>query len=97
MPSALQYINYISILRPAVRAVSNNELQDLTFTCRIEERLSNGLCPTSNGIQLLDIYELNDHGVLWQNMLSLTILMVGYRVIAFFMLHWSAKRNHFAA
>jgi hypothetical protein len=63
-----------------MRNLAPYSLRDITFTCSEVQRLPNGECPISNGVQVLDLYKLNSNPRM--NIMWLGIVTLLYRIFA---------------
>ena len=90
MPSFLKGVNYLSPLRYAIRNLAPYSLRGLTFTCDATQRLPNGECTISTGLQVLELYELNANPGI--NIMALGVCAVVYRLLAYILL--KATRKH---
>lgn len=91
MPGFLQGVNYLSPIRYAIRNLAPYTLRNIEFTCTELQRLPSGNCPISNGIEALELYDLNTDP-LW-NIVALGICTCVYRGLAYVLLkgmrtHW---------
>ncbi|KIV99856.1 uncharacterized protein PV09_08524 [Verruconis gallopava] len=84
MPGFLKKMNLLSPCRYAIRAVAHYAILPKTFTCNNEQRLPDGECAISTGQQVLDLYDLNGPAAV--NVALLAVLVVAYRVVAWFAL-----------
>ncbi|KAG9249172.1 ABC transporter-like protein [Calycina marina] len=90
MPGFLQGVNYLSPLGYAMRNMAPYSLRDIMFTCIDEQRLANRKCPITNGMEALELYNLNKNPAL--NLMALGLCTVVYRLLAFATL--KARRHH---
>ncbi|ESZ90351.1 ABC transporter [Sclerotinia borealis F-4128] len=96
MPAFLQGVNYLSPIRYAIRNLAPYTLRSIEFTCTDAQRLPNGNCPISTGVEALELYDLNDNP-LW-NIVALGICTLVYRLLAWALLkamrtHWASLKN----
>ncbi|QSZ31132.1 hypothetical protein DSL72_000695 [Monilinia vaccinii-corymbosi] len=84
MPVFLQGVNYLSPIRYAIRNLAPYTLRGIRFTCTNAQRLPNGNCPISTGVDALELYDLNTDP-LW-NIVALGICTLVYRVLAYALL-----------
>lgn len=96
MPAFLQGVNYLSPLRYAIRNLGPYSLRDIVFTCTNEQKLPDGSCPITNGIEVLKLYDLDDNPAI--NIMALGVCTVIYRLLAYAMLkamrrHWSDSKG----
>lgn len=77
----LQGFNHLSPIKYAVANLAPYSMRDQVFTCTDAERLTNGQCPITSGIQVLDLYNLDASPAL--NILWLTISVIVYRLLAY--------------
>ncbi len=92
MPLALQHINRISILRYVSRVLAVREFEGAVFYCREDELLPpNNVCTFTTGEQVLDVYGFSSS--LGRDVLTIAGLTIAYRVLAYIILHASAKRR----
>ncbi|KAI9841668.1 MAG: hypothetical protein M1837_000462 [Sclerophora amabilis] len=90
IPSFLQAMNHLSPLKYVVGNLAPYSLRDQTFTCTDTQRMPDGNCPITTGVQVLDLYNLNTNPRL--NVLALGIVAVVYRIVAYLLL--KARRTH---
>lgn len=90
IPSFLAAFNHLSPIMWALGNLAPYSLRDQRFTCNDYQRLPNGECPISTGLQVLQLYNLDKNAGL--NLLALGICAVVYRVVAYILL--KAKRTH---
>lgn len=90
MPAFLQGVNYLSPIRYAIRNLAPYTLRSIVFTCTDAQKLPDGSCPINNGVEALDLYDLNTDA-LW-NIIALGICTVIYRGLAYVLL--KAMRTH---
>ncbi|KAG4026291.1 hypothetical protein MFRU_042g00200 [Monilinia fructicola] len=96
MPAFLQDVNYLSPIRYAIRNLAPYTLRGIKFTCTDAQRLPNGNCPISTGLEALELYDLNTDP-LW-NIVALGICTLVYRVLAYALLkgmrtHWGSLKK----
>ncbi|KAA8566495.1 hypothetical protein EYC84_009055 [Monilinia fructicola] len=96
MPAFLQGVNYLSPIRYAIRNLAPYTLRGIKFTCTDAQRLPNGNCPISTGLEALELYDLNTDP-LW-NIVALGICTLVYRVLAYALLkgmrtHWGSFKK----
>ncbi|KAH8881403.1 P-loop containing nucleoside triphosphate hydrolase protein [Thozetella sp. PMI_491] len=84
MPELFVAFNYLSPIRYAIRGFAPFAFKGVVFTCTDEQKLPNGDCFIKDGEQVLDLYNLNDNGVV--NIVSLLGCVVAYRLIAWALL-----------
>ncbi|EEA27042.1 hypothetical protein TMatcc_004679 [Talaromyces marneffei ATCC 18224] len=77
----LQGFNHLSPIKYAVANLAPYSMRNQLFTCTDAERLPNGQCPITSGIQVLDLYNLNTNPGL--NVLWLAISVIVYRFLAY--------------
>ncbi|KAF7883015.1 hypothetical protein EAF00_011504 [Botryotinia globosa] len=90
MPAFLQGVNYLSPIRYAIRNLAPYTLRSIVFTCTDAQKLPDGSCPINNGVEALNLYDLNTDA-LW-NIIALGICTVIYRSLAYLLL--KAMRTH---
>ncbi|KAI9752269.1 MAG: hypothetical protein M4579_005693 [Chaenotheca gracillima] len=91
VPSFLQALNRLSPLKYVVGNLAPYSLRDQLFTCTDAQRLPNGSCPVNNGLEVLELYNLNTDAPM--NVMALGVATIIYRVLAYLLL--KAKRTHF--
>jgi hypothetical protein len=96
MPAFLRGVNYLSPLRYAIRNLGPYSLRDIVFTCSDSQRLPDGQCPITTGLQVLDLYGLNANPTI--NIVAIGVTAVVYRLLAYIMLkiartHWGDGRR----
>ncbi|KAG9230040.1 P-loop containing nucleoside triphosphate hydrolase protein [Amylocarpus encephaloides] len=84
MPAFLFDMNYLSPLGYAIRSLAPYSLRDIEFTCDDYQRLPDGLCPITNGLEVLSLYKLDANP--GRNMLYLGVCTVVYRLLAYALL-----------
>lgn len=86
VPDFLEWLKYISIFRYSLTALSINELKDMTFTPSANET-----CITGN--EYLDLQGINYHTNwdLWVNYVALSIISVGFLILAYLRLRFMNK------
>lgn len=90
IPSFLAAFNRLSPIVWSLGNLAPYSIRDQHFTCNDYQRLPNGECPISTGVQVLRLYNLDkDAG---RNLLALGICTVIYRIVAYLLL--KAKRTH---
>ncbi|KAF7876360.1 hypothetical protein EAF04_001453 [Stromatinia cepivora] len=97
MPGFLQGVNYLSPIRYMIRNLAPYTLRSIKFTCTDSQRMPNGDCPISTGVEALELYNLNTDP-LW-NIVALGICTLIYRVLAYALLkgmrtHWRGFRKY---
>lgn len=99
MPDWLRGINKLSMMKYAANVVARNELSDISFHCEPDEmiRLPDGSmrCLVATGSEVIELYRFNSSTDL-EDLLCVGLLCLGYRLIAFATLHWSARKKHFS-
>ncbi|KAI9881182.1 MAG: hypothetical protein M1830_007160 [Pleopsidium flavum] len=90
IPSFLGAFNHLSPIVWSLGNLAPYSLRDQQFTCNDYQRLANGECPISTGLQVLQLYNLDKNAGL--NLLALGICTVIYRIVAYLLLR--AKRTH---
>lgn len=89
IPSFLAAFNHLSPIVWSLGNLAPYSLRDQRFTCNDYQKLPNGDCPISTGMQVLRLYNLDkDAGM---NLLALGICTVIYRIVAYLLL--KAKRT----
>jgi ABC-type multidrug transport system ATPase subunit len=96
MPSLFVAFNYLSPIRYAVRAFAPFSLADVVFTCNDSQRLPSGECVIADGKQVLQLYKLDESGLV--NLAALAACTVVYRLVAWALLRlvrtrWGEKRS----
>jgi hypothetical protein len=96
MPKFLQGVNFLSPIRYAIRNLAPYSLRHITFTCSAEQRLPNGECTITNGMQVLRLYDLDVNPEV--NIAGLAACTVVYRLLAYLLLkgmrmHWGEWRG----
>ncbi len=96
VPSFLAAFNNLSPILWSLGNLAPYSLRDQQFTCNDFQRLPNGECPISTGVQVLQLYNLDKNAGL--NLMALGICTVIYRVVAYLLLkakrtHWSLKEQ----
>lgn len=90
MPKVIDVINYISVLRYAARINADFEFTNLEFSCLTNQLLPNGVCPVTNGNQVLA--QLNfDTSERSLNFGILVFLSFMYRLIAYLALKLNTR------
>ncbi len=84
MPQPFVAFNYLSPIRYTVRAFAPFSLRDVVFTCTDEQKLPNGDCVISTGMQVLDLYHLDVNGAV--NVAALAGCVLAYRLVAWALL-----------
>jgi ABC-type multidrug transport system ATPase subunit/ABC-type multidrug transport system permease subunit len=77
----LQGFNHLSPIKYAVANLAPYSMRHQIFTCTDAERLPNGQCPITAGVQVLDLYNLDTNPGL--NVLWLGISVIVYRLLAY--------------
>jgi len=90
IPTFLGAFNHLSPIMWSLGNLAPYSLRDQQFTCNDYQRLPNGECPISNGVQVLRLYNLDKDAGL--NLLALGICTVVYRIVAYLLLR--VKRTH---
>lgn len=90
MPKFLQGVNYLSPIRYAIRNLAPYSIRDLHFTCNSEQMLPDGTCSITNGLQVLELYDLNTNPGI--NLLCLGMCALVYRILAYLLLKASRTR-----
>jgi hypothetical protein len=96
MPSFLQGVNYLSPIRYAIRNLAPYSLRNIMFTCSQEQRLPNGECTITTGMEVLRLYNLDTNPAM--NIMALGVCTLIYRLLAYGMLkamraHWGDWRG----
>ena len=68
-----------------------NEFHDTAFYCT-EGQLVNGICPVTDGSQVIESYGFNDYSI-WIGFLGMILLYCMFRVLAFVALWILTKRK----
>jgi len=82
MPTFLQGVNHISVLKYASEFVAINEFTDITFKCKNDQLLADGTCPITNGDEVMATYHF-DPSTKWQSFGLVIVCTVVYRLLAF--------------
>ena len=90
IPSFLAAFNHLSPILWSLGNLAPYSLRDQHFTCNEDQKLPNGECPISTGVQVLQLYNLDKNAGM--SLLALGICTVIYRVVAYLLL--KAKRTH---
>ncbi|KAI7975883.1 hypothetical protein EIK77_005633 [Talaromyces pinophilus] len=77
----LQGFNHLSPIKYAVANLAPYSMRNQLFSCTDSERLPNGECPITSGMQVLDLYNLDTNPAL--NVLWLAISVIVYRLLAY--------------
>ncbi|RDW68071.1 ABC transporter-like protein [Coleophoma cylindrospora] len=96
MPSFLKAMNYLSPIRYALRNLAPYSLRDISFTCSADQRLPDGSCTISTGVQVLELYNLNSNPAI--NIMALGVCTIIYRALAYVLLkvmrmHWGERKK----
>ena len=87
MPLFVQYLDYTLITTYCTPVLCINEFLGENYTCTTDQSLPDGSCPYSTGEDVLDSMDINPD-ILWQAFGILLGLTVGYRIIAYIVLHF---------
>lgn len=88
---ALRWLSFFNPFMYCFSMLMQNEFEDLVFTCSASERLGDR-CPTQDGQQVLDRFNLQYIGGYWTNMLCMACLIAVLRVGGGLALAWSSRR-----
>jgi len=89
MPVVIDRLNYVSILKYAIGALSVTNFKSSTFTCSSSQLLSDGTCPVTSGNLVLSLYNLDVNRNLY--LVGVAICTILYRAIAFGVLYLKKK------
>jgi len=96
MPRFLQGVNYLSPIRYAIRNLAPYSLKGIVFHCTNAQKLPDGTCPVTTGLQVLKLYDLDTNPAV--NIAALGACTVVYRLLAYVLLrikrgHWGSWRK----
>ena len=92
IPPFLQAFNHLSPVKWAIGNLAPYTLAGVHFSCAEDQQLPNGQCPITDGMDVLNLYNLNGNAGL--NLLAVGICVVVYRILAFLVL--KAKMTRWA-
>jgi hypothetical protein len=89
-PRILQWFNYLSPIKYAIRNVSYYCLRGLVLNCTEDQRMSDGTCPIRSGEEILELYRLKVQRP-WLSLLAGLLVMFGFRFLVFVILRFKVR------
>jgi len=81
LPGYFSWLDALSFVKYAYTALALNELTGLEYTCSKKELPASGICPVTDGQQIIDANGL-DYLTIWQCALVLLAMIIGFRAFA---------------
>jgi len=85
MPVIIDRLNYVSILKYAIGALTVTNFESATFTCSPDQLLADGSCPVTSGKLVLGLYNLDVDRNLY--LVGVAVCMIVYRALALLVLY----------